>query len=70
MHYSNFKSGDKYWKTDAIVMLTLTSLNDINGPTRSALVVETKYLLVTHLNNKNKACKQWCLLYTGVESRF
>ena len=24
MHYSNFKSGDKYWKSDAIVMLTLT----------------------------------------------
>ena len=68
MHYSNFKSGDKYWKTDAIVMLTLTSPIDINVLTRTALVLETKYsfdLLVTHLNNKNKACKQWCLPYTG-----
>ena len=68
MHYSNFKSGDKYWKTDAIVMLTLTSPIDINVPTRSALVLETKYsfdLLVTHLNNKNKSCRQWSLLYTG-----
>ena len=68
MHYSNFKSGDKYWKTDAIVMLTLTSPIDINVLTRTALVLETKYsfdLLVTHLNNKNKGCKQWCLLYTG-----
>ena len=61
MHYSNFKSGEKYWKTDAIVMLTLTSPIDINVLTRTALVLETKYsfdLLVTHLNNKNKACKQ------------
>ena len=68
MHYSNFKSGDKYWKTDAIVMLTLTSPIDINVPTRTALVLETKYsfdLLVTHLNNKNKSCRQWSLLYTG-----
>ena len=68
MHYSNFKSGDKYWKTDAIVMLTLTSPIDINVLTRSALVLETKYsfdLLVAHLNNKNKSCRQWSLLYTG-----
>ena len=68
MHYSNFKSGDKYWKTDAIVMLTLTSPIDINVLTRTALVLETKYsfdLLVTHLNNKNKSCRQWSPLYTG-----
>ena len=42
MHYSNFKSGDKYWKTDAIVMLTLTLPIDVNVLTRSALVLETK----------------------------
>ena len=43
-----------------VVVLTLTSLTDVNVPTRSALVLETKFVSpVAHLNNKNNVCKQW-----------
>ena len=43
-----------------IATLTLTSPSDINVPTRSALVLETKdsfFSLVTSSNNKNNDCK-------------
>ena len=43
-----------------VVVLTMTSLTDINVPTRRALVLETKFVSsVTHLNNKNNVCEQW-----------
>ena len=48
-----------------VAILTLTSPSDIHVPTKSELVLETKYslvLLVTNLNNKSNVCKRRCLL--------
>ena len=40
-----------------VMVLALTSLTDVNVPTRSALVLETKFASpVAHLNNKNNVC--------------